>query len=94
MPSISQRKLPRMNEAQSSEVERVLLHIGHACDRAKRGAEAVTKDGDDPGVAKALTDAANELSRVYRQLTQATYYAVDGERPVARGQGSVVTDGP
>lgn len=30
---------------------------------------------------KALTDAANELSRVYRQLTQATYYAVDGERP-------------
>jgi hypothetical protein len=66
-----------MNEAHSSEVERVLLHIGHACDRAKRGAQAVGKDGDDPRVAQALADAADELSRVYRQLTQSTYYAVD-----------------
>lgn len=66
-----------MDESDSSEVERVLLHIGHACDRAKRGAGAVTKDGGDPGVAKALADAAEELGRVYRQLTQSTYYAVD-----------------
>lgn len=66
-----------MNEAHSSEVERVLLHIGHACDRAKRGAQAVSKDGANPQVAKALADAADELSRVYRQLTQSTYYAVD-----------------
>ena len=70
-----------MNEAESSEVERVLLHIGHACDRAKRGAEAVRKDGGDPGVAAALADAADELSRVYRRLTQSTYYAVDEGRP-------------
>lgn len=66
-----------MNEAHSSEVERVLLHIGHACDRAKRGAQVVSKDGHDPRVAQALADAADELSRVYRQLTQSTYYAVD-----------------
>lgn len=66
-----------MNEAHSNEVERVLLHIGHACDRAKRGAQAVSKDGDDARTAKALADAADELSRVYRQLTQSTYYAID-----------------
>jgi len=68
-----------MNEAHSSEVERVLLHIGHACDRAKRGAQTVSKAGDDPRTAAALAEAAGELSRVYRQLTQSTYYAVDKE---------------
>lgn len=57
-------------------MERVLLHIGHACDRAKRAAEAVGKDGEDPSVAKALAESADELSRVYRKLTQSTYYAV------------------
>ncbi len=79
MLSGTRRRLPAMNEAHSSEVERVLLHIGHACDRAKRGAQAVSKDGDDPRAAKALAEAADELSRVYRQLTQATYYAVEDD---------------
>lgn len=74
-----------MNEAHSSEVERVLLHIGHACDRAKRGAEAVSNGGDDPRVAKALVDCADELSRVYRQLTQSTYYAVGEDELNAAG---------
>lgn len=68
-----------MNEAHSSEVERVLLHVGHASDRAKRAAEAVGKDGTDPQAAKALADCADELSRVYRQLTQSTYYAIEDD---------------
>lgn len=77
MPSAPPRRLATMKEVHSSEVERVLLHIGHACDRAKRGAQAVGKDGDDPEVAKALAEAADELSLVYRRLSHSTYYAID-----------------
>ncbi len=68
-----------MNEGHSSEVERVLVHVGHASDRAKRAAAQVAKDRADPHVVKALEDAANELSQVYRRLAQATYYAIPSD---------------
>jgi hypothetical protein len=68
-----------MNEEHSSEVERVLLHVGHASDRAKRAVVQVVKDGADPHVVKALEDTAEELSQVYRRLAQATYYAIPSD---------------
>lgn len=67
-----------MNEAHSSEVERVLLHVGHASDRARRAAAAV-RSGAEPHVVEALQRAAEELSATYRTLAQGTYYAVDAD---------------
>lgn len=64
-----------MSEAHSSEVERVLLHVGHASDRARRAA-SVGKSGAEPHVVEALERAAEELSATYRRLAQGTYYAV------------------
>ena len=65
-----------MTEAESSEVERVLLHAGRACDRARRAAAALAKAGAEPNVVEALERTSEELSASYRRLTQATYYAV------------------
>ena len=67
-----------MNEDQSSEVERTLLHVGDASDRARRAAATVAKGGADPHVVKVLEDAAGELAQVYR-LAQATYYAIPSD---------------
>jgi hypothetical protein len=65
-----------MNERHSSEVEKVLLYIGDARTRAGRAADAVRKDGADPHIVAALTDAERELSELHRRLAQGTYYAV------------------
>lgn len=65
-----------MNERHSSEVEKVLLYIGDARTRARRAADAVRKDGADPHIVAALTDAERELSELHRRLAQGTYYAV------------------
>ena len=73
------RESPPMRETDSSEVERVLLHVGNAADRARRAAVHIAKAEGEPHVVKALEDAADELRGVYRQLAQATYYAVPGD---------------
>lgn len=68
-----------MNERQSSEVEKVLLHVSDARTRAKRAAAAVEKDGADPHIVAALADAERELAELHRRLAQGTYYAVPDE---------------
>lgn len=65
-----------MTERQSSEVEKVLLHIGDARTRARRAADAVAKDNGDAHVIKALQRSEQELGELYRRLSQGTYYAV------------------
>jgi hypothetical protein len=65
-----------MTERQSSEVEKVLLYIGDARTRARRAADAVAKDGGDQHVVEALRASEQELSGLYRRLTQGTFYAV------------------
>lgn len=65
-----------MNERQSSEIEKVLLHLSDARTRAKRAAEAVEKDGADPHIVAALADTEKQLANLHRTLSQGTYYAV------------------
>jgi hypothetical protein len=65
-----------MNERQSSEIEKVLLHLSDARTRAKRAAEAVEKDGADPHIVAALADTEKQLADLHRTLSQGTYYAV------------------
>jgi hypothetical protein len=65
-----------MTELQSSEVEKVLLHVSDARARARRAAEACVKDGAEPHIVEALVDAERQLAELHRKLSQGTYYAV------------------
>lgn len=68
-----------MTERQSSEIEKVLLHISDARARARKAADAVQKDGADPHIVAALADAERDLAELHRRLSQGTYYAVPDE---------------
>jgi hypothetical protein len=68
-----------MTEAHSSEVEKVLLYVADARDRARKAAEQLTADGAPAHVTNALRDSEQELAALHRRLTQATFYAVDDD---------------
>jgi len=68
-----------MTEQQSSEVEKVLLHIGDARSRARRAADRCAADGADAHVVAALRDSERQLADLHRKLSQGTYYAVPDE---------------
>lgn len=65
-----------MTERQSSEVEKVLLHISEARTRARRAADTVEKDGAEPHIVEALRQAEKQLADAHRVLLQGAYYAV------------------
>ena len=65
-----------MTEAHSSEVEKVLLFISDAQERARRASERIEKDGADAHIVEALHEAQAELGDVHRRLMQGTYYAI------------------
>jgi hypothetical protein len=65
-----------VTEAHSSEVEKVLLFISDAQERARRARERIEKDDADPHVVEALRDTQTELGDLHRRLMQGTYYAV------------------
>lgn len=65
-----------MNERQSSEIEKVLLHLSDARTRTRRAAEAVAKDGADEHIVAVLADTEKQLAELHRTLSQGTYYAV------------------
>jgi isopentenyl diphosphate isomerase/L-lactate dehydrogenase-like FMN-dependent dehydrogenase len=68
-----------MTEAHSSEVEKVLLYVSDARDRARRAAELLTKDGARESVVQALRTTEAELDQLHRRLTQSTFYALDDD---------------
>ena len=70
------RTVRAMNERQSAEVEKVLLHISDARTRASRAAQLVEKDGAEEHIVAALRDAERQLADLHRTLSQGTYYAV------------------
>lgn len=65
-----------MTEAQSGEVEKVLLYLGDARDRARLAEEKVARDEGDEHVVAALRDVAHDLDDMHRRLTQQTFYAI------------------
>lgn len=65
-----------MTERQSSEIEKVLLHLSDARTRARRAAETVEKDGAEAHILAALKDTEQQLADLHRKLSQGTYYAV------------------
>jgi len=65
-----------MTELQSSEVEKVLLHVSDARARARKAAETCARDGAEPHIVAALADTERQLAELHRKLSQGTYYAV------------------
>ncbi len=69
-----------MNEAHFAEVERTLLFISEARERAARAAKSLERGGADGHLVEALTEAERALATLHRRLMQATYFAVPKEQ--------------
>ena len=64
------------NETHYSEVEKVLLYISEARERAERARVALTRDGAEPHLMAALKESEERLHQEHRWLLQTTFYAV------------------
>ncbi len=65
-----------MTEAESKEVEKVLLHVADVRTRTRKAAEALEKGGARPSITAALRETEKQLAELHRTLSQGTYYAV------------------
>ena len=65
-----------MNEAHFAEIEKVLLFISDARERAAKTAASLERDGAELHLLAALRDAEDELATLHRRLMQGTYFAV------------------
>jgi len=72
-----------MNEEHFREIEKVLLYVSDAQERAPRAGERISKAGAEPHLVNALDEAASELSALHRRLMQGTYWAVPGAERLA-----------
>ncbi len=68
-----------MNERHSAEIEKVLLYVSDAQERAERTAKALSKDGAEEHLVEALAEAERELELVGRTLMERAYFAVPKE---------------
>lgn len=67
-----------MNEAHISEVERVLLYVSEARERAERARRALEKDGAEAHLVAALLETEARMRAEHSRLMQTTFYAVPG----------------
>jgi hypothetical protein len=65
-----------MDERHFGEIERVMLNLSHARDRALKAAKELKADGAQPHLVEALVRAATAMGDTHRRLMQGTYYAV------------------
>ncbi len=72
-----------MNEAHHSEVEKVLLYISEARERAERARLQLARDGAEPHLLRALEQSEESLRQEHRKLLQATFYAVPDQERLA-----------
>lgn len=59
-----------------SEVEKTLLYISEARERAERGCRSLDGDGAELHLIKAMREAEQVLAAEHKRLMQATYFAV------------------
>jgi hypothetical protein len=72
----SRRLRDQMNERHFGEIERVMLNLSHARERALKAAKDLKTDDAQPHLVEALERAAAEMGETHRRLMQGTYYAV------------------
>ena len=65
-----------MNESHFAEIEKTLLYISEARERADRAADKLRRDGADEHLVEALEKAERELEDIGRVLMQGTYFGV------------------
>jgi hypothetical protein len=71
---------PDMNEAHFAEIEKTLLYISDARQRAERAVRTIAKSGAEPHLVEALEEAERELEALGRKLMQRTYFAVPDDQ--------------
>jgi uncharacterized protein Yka (UPF0111/DUF47 family) len=72
--------MARVNEAHFAEIEKTLLCVSTARQRAERALRTISKDGAEPHLVEALEEAERELDEIQRRLMQHTYFAVPKEQ--------------
>lgn len=72
-----------MNESHHSEVEKVLLYISEARERAERARSALERDGAEPHLVAALLQSEQDLRKQHRLLLQRTFYAGNEQERLA-----------
>jgi hypothetical protein len=75
-PSDPGHSMADVNEAHFAEIEKTLLYISEARQRAEKSARLIAKDGAEPHLIEALEEADRALDAVQRLLMQSTYFAV------------------
>lgn len=65
-----------MNEAHFAEVEKTLLFISDARERAAKAVTALERDSAESHLIDALRAAERDLAGLHRTLMQQTYFAV------------------
>ncbi len=71
------------NEAHHSEVEKVLLYISEARERAERARVALARDDAEQHLIAALQESEEHLRLEHRRLLQKTFYAVPDQERLA-----------
>jgi hypothetical protein len=72
-----------LHEAHHSEVEKVLLYISEARERAERARVALAKDDAEHHLVAALQETEERLRQEHRRLLQTTFYAVPDQERLA-----------
>ncbi len=65
-----------MNEAHFAEIEKTLLYVSEARERAEVAARTIGRDNGEAHLVEALERTQTELLALHRRLMQATYFAV------------------
>lgn len=65
-----------MNEAHFTEIEKVLLYISDARERAEKSAKELEKGGAEDHLITAVRASETELSGLHKRLLQQTHFAV------------------
>jgi hypothetical protein len=63
-----------VDAAHLEEIEKTLLLISHARERAERSARAIRRDEADSPLAAALEEADRRLLAVHGELTRSSYF--------------------
>ncbi len=72
--------MARVNESHFAEIEKTLLFVTEARERAQRAAKALGRDDAEGHLVEALEEAERELMAVHRRLMHSTYFAVPKEQ--------------
>ncbi|MEX2211615.1 MAG: hypothetical protein WD689_07615 [Gaiellaceae bacterium] len=65
-----------MQSAHLEELDRVLLYMSEACQRAAQVAQTLEREGADPDLLEAVEDAERDLSSAYLRLMRRAYFGI------------------